>query len=106
MGGNKEVQVHLYENIDSPEQMNRRTLPPLSIYVSIFSLAVVDDSILLISGCLFESGPSGSCHALNTVKSCWDTYKLPSLNTPRFYHSAVAFNNQVYAVCGLAYGGY
>ena len=42
----------------------------------------------------------GESHALNTVKSCWDDYELPTLNTPRYALSAVTINNQVYAVCG------
>ena len=35
------------------------------------------------------------------MSGAWDAKKLPSLSTPRRDLSAVAVNNQVYAVCGV-----
>ena len=96
----KEVRVHGYENIYSPEQMKSRTLLPHKEFLIRFSLATISKCIILIGGTADSLNARGECHALNTVKSCWDAYKLPSLNTPRCRHSAVAMNNQVYVVSG------
>ena len=95
-----EVRVNGYKNIGSPEQMKIKTLPTLPCgYLQWFSVAIVDRCILLIGG--YDGRRiTGESYALNTVKSCWGAYKMPSLNIPRYYHSALAIKNKVYVVSG------